>query len=130
MTWTNGLRNLNKDKMKHFKLTEFDSPDKPGSGKHMKKDFLVKLDKAREMAEIPFKINSGFRTKEHNKKVGGSKQSSHLAGCAADISITNSKDRIVVVESLIKAGFKRLGIAEYFIHVDNDITKDDAIWLY
>ena len=48
--------------MKYFKLEEFDSPDLKGSGKNMKKDFLVKLDEARELAGIPFKINSGFRT--------------------------------------------------------------------
>ena len=56
--------------LKYFKLTEFDSPDEVGSGYKMDKEFLIKLDYARGIAGIPFKINSGFRTKSHNKFVG------------------------------------------------------------
>jgi hypothetical protein len=48
--------------LKHFKLSEFDSPDLPGSGKNMNPDFLKRLDEAREIAGVPFNINSGFRT--------------------------------------------------------------------
>jgi hypothetical protein len=36
--------------------------------------FLAKLDEARELAEIPFKINSAYRTKEHNKKIAEKKK--------------------------------------------------------
>ena len=43
--------------MKYFKLSEFDSPDSKGSGKNMCYEFLQKIDKAREIAGIPFKIN-------------------------------------------------------------------------
>jgi len=31
------------------------------------------------------RINSGYRTPEHNRKVGGSPTSDHIKGCAADI---------------------------------------------
>ena len=55
--------------MKYFTLQEFDSPDKPGSGKNMDKDFLEMIDCAREEAQIPFKINSGFRTEAKNKEI-------------------------------------------------------------
>ncbi len=114
--------------MKYFKLEEFD--DLPGTGKNMKKEFLLKLEKAREIAGIPFIINSGFRTKETNRRVGGSPNSSHLKGVAADISCKNSSDRIVIVRSLIEAGFNRIGVADTFIHVDSDNDKINALWLY
>ena len=116
--------------MKYFKLEEFDSPDLKGSGKNMKKDFLIKLDEARDLAGIPFKINSGFRTKAQNLKVKGSSKSSHLIGVACDISCRDSVSRQIIVNALIKVGFTRLGIADSYIHVDLDINKPNAIWLY
>ncbi len=116
--------------MKYFKLEEFDSPDQPGSGKHMKKEFLQLLDKSRALAGIPFVVTSGFRTRDWNERVGGRVGSSHLAGCAADLSCTSSGARSQIVQALIKVGFNRIGIGKNFIHVDNDITKTPAIWLY
>ena len=63
--------------MKYFKLSEFDSPDLVGSGEAMDREFLSKLDQARSLCDIPFKITSGYRTEAHNKKVGGVSNSSH-----------------------------------------------------
>ena len=116
--------------MKYFNFHEFDSPDKPGSGHNMEEEFLELLDCAREEAMIPFRITSGFRTPEHNDHVNGVSSSSHLKGCAADISCTSSSQRSIIVRALINVGFTRLGIAKTFIHVDNDSDKSDAIWLY
>ena len=65
--WKNSIENIEKEMaLKYFKLSEFDSPDFKGSGKNMTKDFLKKLDRARDIANIPFKISSGFRTAQHN----------------------------------------------------------------
>ena len=121
--------------MKYFTYKEFDSPDEPGSGKNMRHDFLELLDFAREESGTPFKITSGFRTEAYNKDLlkrgyKASKNSSHLKGCAADISCTNSVKRSLIVRALINVGFTRLGIAKSFIHVDSDPSKSDAIWLY
>tara|TARA_R100000808_G_C2103931_1_gene120170 strand:- start:450 stop:803 length:354 start_codon:yes stop_codon:yes gene_type:complete len=116
--------------MKYFTFAEFDSPDEKDSGKNMRHDFLEMLDFAREEAQIPFKITSGFRTTTHNRKVGGVENSSHTKGCAADISCNNSIARSTMVRALVNVGFTRLGIASSFIHVDNDPDKPDAIWLY
>lgn len=114
--------------LKYFKLSEFD--DAPGTGKNMKKDFLTKLDKARAIADVPFKITSGYRSKETNKRVKGVSTSSHLKGLAADISCKDSSTRQKIVNALIQAGFTRIGIADTFIHCDTDKDKNDAIWLY
>ena len=122
--------------MKYFTYEEFDSPDEKGSGKSfMDKTFLSLLDRAREEAGVPFKITSGFRTQAYNKDLlkrgyKASKNSSHLKGCAADISCKSSDKRLKIVKALIKVGYTRLGIAKSFIHVDNDPDKPDAIWLY
>lgn len=49
------------------------------------------LDKVREMWGKPIGVNSGYRSYELNKAVGGAKNSQHLRGEAADIT-TGSKD--------------------------------------
>ena len=117
--------------MLHFELSEFDSPDEIGSGSRMQSSTLQMLDDARGIAGIPFRINSGFRTKSHNAYVGGSRDSSHCYGYAVDIHCTDSRSRFIIIDSLRKAGFNRIGIADTFIHTDNDPDKDaDVIWLY
>ena len=117
--------------MKYFNLSEFDSPDFPNSGINMDKKFLLKIDTAREIAGVPFKITSGYRTKEQNEKVGGVENSSHIIGHAADIACSNSVYRFKIITSLLKAGFTRIGIADSFIHVDNDPSKSgNVIWTY
>ena len=126
----NLLPNKNNLDLKYFKLSEFDSPDEPGSGSKMDKDFLEKLDYARGNAGVPFKINSGFRTIEWNQRVGGRVGSSHLKACAADVHCNNSASREKILCALIKAGFTRIGVGKTFLHCDNDPLKPSAIWLY
>lgn len=122
--------------MQYFLFKEFDSPDLPNSGRNMDPDFLELLDFARTLASIPFKITSGYRTKEHNEKVGGKQASSHLIGKAVDLACTNSRERHIILTSLIEAGFNRIGIASNFIHVDSDGTdkggekSPNVIWTY
>jgi len=127
--WKKSVKKVEEEMaLKYFKLSEFD--DAPGTGKNMKKEFLTKLDKARAIADVPFKITSGYRSKETNKRVGGVSTSSHLKGLAADISCKDSSTRQKIVNALIQAGFTRIGIADTFIHCDTDKDKNDAIWLY
>ena len=121
----------------HFELSEFDSPDEIGSGKTMDSNFLSMLDDARGIAGIPFTITSGFRTPAHNAKVGGvspsnnSKGSSHMYGYAADIAAPDSRTKFIIIDSLLKAGFNRIGVGKTFIHCDNDPDKSpDVIWTY
>ena len=47
------------------------------------------LDKLREVWGSPIKVSSGFRCEKLNKKIGGSKTSSHLNGYAADLVPVN-----------------------------------------
>lgn len=116
---------------KYFKLSEFDSPDRPNSGELMEHEVVQALDIARDIYGYPMVISSGFRSVEHNRAVGGSPKSSHLLGWAADIAVSNSRRRFLLVEALLDAGFHRLGISEEFIHVDLDPNKTpNCIWTY
>ena len=81
------------------------------------------LDKAREIAGIPFIITSGYRTKEHNTEVGGVENSSHLLGEAVDISARNSNEHFLITKGLMLAGFTRIS-KKYPSHVHCDISKD------
>ena len=79
----------------------------------------------------PITITSGVRCAEHNQRVGGHKNSSHLNGWAADLHCFHSTYRFKLVETLRMAGFSRLGIAISFVHVDCDPSKTPGvIWLY
>ena len=117
--------------MKYFTLKEFDCPTELGSGSKMDKEFLELLDISRGIAGIPFTITSGYRTKQHNKDIGGVDSSSHLKGLAADLSVTDSRKRSIVLNALISAGFNRIGLAKTFIHVDLSKEKSqNVIWMY
>ena len=126
--------------MLHFSPDEFDCPSLPNSGINMDKSFLRMLDQARSIAGIPFTISSGFRSKEYNQSLidrgyKASKNSSHLVGKAADIKVRNGEERYIILNALIKAGFKRIGVAKGFIHCDNDSldqggTKNNSVWTY
>ena len=116
--------------MHFFKLAEFKCPC---CGRcEMDNDFLQRLDKARELAGVPFVINSGFRCAKHNKKIGGVPNSAHLRGLAADIAVPDNETRYKILYGLIKAGFRRIGIAKNFIHTDIDIVTKPypRVWLY
>ena len=68
----------------HFKVREFRCKD--GSDKILISEELIEvLEKLRARLSCSININSGYRTKAHNKKVGGSATSKHLLGMAADI---------------------------------------------
>lgn len=113
-----------------FRLTEFDSPDAKGSGERMQDSTMRMLDNARALAGIPFVINSGYRTEAHNKSVGGSSNSAHLRGFAADIRCLERQQFKVIVIACILAGFRRIGVHHTYIHVDNDPSLPTAQWLY
>ena len=72
----------------------------------------------------PVTINSGYRTPEYNKKVGGATQSQHLYGTAADIAVSgvSPKDVAAFAETLL---YNRGGIGIYagFTHIDTREIK-------
>jgi hypothetical protein len=121
--------------MIYFKISEFDSPDQPGSGAKMCPVFLQALDKARGLYGKPMKITNGYRTKEYGQlllKRGYevAKTSAHYVGAAADIACANT-DLIEMLNACWACGFRRFGIMGGAIHVDSDATKPrPTMWDY
>lgn len=112
--------------MKHFKLSEFNC--RCCGRNEMKPSFLEMIDQARNIAGIPFVVNSGYRCQKHNAAVG-STSSNHTNGVAADISCTDGPSRLKMIRALLEVGFNRVGIAKTFIHADCN-TGPNSIWFY
>lgn len=114
----------------HFERKEFDSPDEPGSGIKMSMDFVRKLDMVRETCGIPMVINSGYRTQNHNKEVGGATQSAHCQGYAVDVHCTNKTQRRALVRAALLVGIKRISIGKTIVHLDDDPKRVAVLAFY
>ena len=82
---------------------------------------LERLDLVRAHIDKPIHINSGYRCEELNKKVGGTENSYHMKGLAADFR-TNSKEDIPKMYNFLQRNIKRFDIQELikydtFIHM-------------
>jgi uncharacterized protein YcbK (DUF882 family) len=116
--------------MRNFEQNEF-TCDGVVCFDKMDKQFLSMLDNARDYAGIAFSLTSTWRSIEYSKKKGWSLTSSHTLGLAVDISASSSREKWIIVNALIKAGFTRIGIGSNFIHVDYDQNKpQNLIWTY
>ena len=95
----------------------------------IKPAFVLALDDLRHECGFPFVVTSGFRSKDHSiektKKVGGR----HTRGDAADIQVTNGLQRMAIVSKALEHGFKGIGVAKSFVHLD---TRDSepVMWTY
>ena len=63
------------------------TPTPPNSGGEASGRILPLSRGSQRGSEEPIIINSGYRSPELNKKVGGSPTSNHLTGCAVDIKV-------------------------------------------
>jgi hypothetical protein len=54
------------------------------------------LEQVRKVFNKPFLISSGYRSREVNESVGGSKTSQHCEGCAADFNVKGMSPNAVV----------------------------------
>jgi len=88
----------------------------------------IELQKVRDIVKRPIIINSGWRTKEYNKKVGGKPNSQHLIGKAADIRIPGIEPKFAIIYLAKYGNFNGFGIANTYTHVD--IRDEFTIWGY
>lgn len=113
----------------HFKPSEMAS--KCGSpGLLVDARLMDSLEALRALAGVPLHVNSGYRSKKHNKAERGSPKSQHMLGKAADI-----RTHRVTVEALAALAeripaFAGGGIGWYpedgFVHVD--VRNGKARW--
>ena len=93
---------------------------------------IVKLAQNLQLIRDHFKkpviITSGYRTPEHNKAVGGAKNSQHLYGKAADIKIIGVKPQDIMEAAQEITNFKGYGLSKYFIHLD--LRNKYSFWTY
>lgn len=110
----------------NFSLDEFKSKDGSAFPAEVVQNLSVlakQLQALRDEVKKPITITSGYRSKEHNLKVGGALDSYHVRGMAADIQIEGMKPKEVaeVIEKLIKEGKMLeggIGIYKSWVHVD------------
>lgn len=101
----------------HFDAREFACKD--GSYELLLCTELIEtLEKIRNHFQAPCKINSGYRTPNHNAKVNGTGNSYHCKGMAADIVVKGHSPKEVAkyADNILDKG----GVIRYtnFVHID------------
>jgi hypothetical protein len=127
--------NANAKLSEHFSLGEFTK-----SGSHPEvynipsheaianlKRLCTWLEVLRLRAGNPIRINSGYRSPQLNKKIGGAAKSNHLTGCAVDIRVEN-------MEQLLRYAVILLDYADEskqeFDELLIEKNRYGAIWLH
>lgn len=118
------------DNLTYFKRTEFNC--KHSGENKMQLEFMEKLSELRRACGFPFVITSGYRTATHPvEALKQIKNGTHVRGIACDIRVENGVQRRKVVEEAIRLGFRGIGIAKYFVHVDTRPEDELAVmWSY
>jgi len=110
----------------HFKVKEFACKGNSCCNEVKVDEKLIDyLQKFRNHFGKPLTINSAYRCQTHNKKIGGSTNSNHTKGKAADIVVKDIKPLEVAIyaESI---GIKGIGLYDSFVHIDT--RKDKFFW--
>jgi len=100
---------------KWFRASEFACKD--GTEEILIHPQLVQLLDAIREKVGPVSINSAYRTKTYNVKIGGAPKSKHVLGMAADIRCA-TKTPAEVAEIAAELGAGGVGIYSSFTHVD------------
>ena len=77
--------------------------------------------------EEPIRINSGYRSPQLNRKIGGVATSNHLTGCAADIKVVGMKQLLRYATILIDYADES---KQEFDELLVEKNRHGAIWLH
>ena len=110
----------------NFKVREFACKD--GSDTVFLSTGLVQiLQQIRYHFGKPITINSGYRTDAYNKKVGGSANSQHLYGLAADIVVSGvSPEKVAAYAETLLPNTGGIGRYAGFTHID--VRRQKSRW--
>ncbi len=88
----------------------------------------IQLEALRAVLGSPLHINSGYRCRAYNSRIGGAVESQHMSGKAADLSGRLVKPRAIARAAEQIPAFRMGGIGRYptFTHVD--IRPGTARW--
>jgi uncharacterized protein YcbK (DUF882 family) len=119
---------------KNFSLSEFDCKDGSEIPSQLLPNVLElseSLQELRDFVGVPIKINSAYRSLEHNASIGGTNSSQHLFAKAADIVVEGKTPAQVatMIKLLILQGkMKQGGIGVYDTFTHYDIRGYKARW--
>ena len=119
---------------KNFDTHEFESKDGLSTPKNLMpniQELADNLQVLRDNFGLPISINSGYRSPSHNRSIGGVKNSQHVQGKAADITVSGKSPKEVhqAIENLIAEGkMKQGGLGLYSTFVHYDIRGTKARW--
>jgi len=96
-------------------------------------ELVVMFERIRQhFGSRPITINSAYRTKAYNKKIGGAPNSQHLHGKALDLQPPSGMDVTAFFNELKLnshwMGFRGLGKYKTFVHCDIRDSKELIIW--
>jgi uncharacterized protein YcbK (DUF882 family) len=119
---------------RNFDLSEFacnDGTDVPAEYLPNVISLAKNLQVLRDTLKKPVTINSGYRSADYNKKVGGASKSQHLVAKAADIRVPGllAIEVYNVILRLIEQGKMHnggLGLYDTFVHYD--VRATSARW--
>ena len=97
---------------------------------NMDPDFMSKLETLRQLFGKKMKLDSAFRCKTWNQKVGGAPDSQHLYGRAVDVAIHDDADRYRLFSLAVTCGFSGIGVHHDFIHIDTRPGPRQVMWVY
>lgn len=118
-------RDGNKFLAKNFRVREFACQD--GSDTiYISRSLVLVLQYIRERVKGAVTISSAYRTKTHNKAVGGAANSQHLYGTAADIIVPGyTAQNLANIAREVMPTWGGVGLYNWGIHVDVRETKSD-----
>lgn len=112
--------------MIHFKRKEFECRCRCGFD-IVDYELVEVLEALRDHLDMPVIITSGNRCNKHNSRIGGSINSFHLHGQAADILVRGAKTS-EVYEYLTTKYPDKYGIGVYDSWVHIDVRPNKARW--
>lgn len=120
----------------NFNLSEFackDGSQTPLEVYYNLQKLAIQLQVLRDYIGKPIKINSGYRSPNYNASIGGVKNSQHILGKAADITVKGFKPSVLAyhIEQLIYKGEMLqggIGIYNGFVHYDIGYNGKKRRW--